>query len=211
LSSESVWRPGANVTLRGVGSKVFWAYPAIVVQGTTDLIALYMPAGIFGKNVEQRPTPQNLLSPDKINIVDCQWERTDVLMLIVPGEAFSTYVMWKTGTKELVCWYINLQEPIRRTSIGFDTMDNMLDVVVSPDMSGWKWKDDDEFAEAERVGLYSHEKAREIWADGEKAAKLVTVERRAFYEKWKMWQAKPEWKTPKLSPLWNKLDLTFHH
>ncbi len=208
MSSKSVWTSGAHATLRGVGDKVFWAYPTVVVQDSADLIALYMPAGVLGKDTEKRPTPQDLLTPDKINIVDCQWDITDVLMLIVPDDAFSTYVMWKTRTKDLACWYINLQEPIRRTSIGFDTMDNMLDVVVSPDMSEWKWKDDDEFAEAERIGFYSHEKASEIWAEGERAVKLLTLERQAFYEEWQKWQAKPEWDIPKLSPLWNKMDLS---
>jgi Protein of unknown function (DUF402) len=199
--------PGTNVTLRGVGAKVFWAYPTIVVQDTADLAALYMPAGVLGKDTEKRPTPQDLLSPDEINIVDWQWESTDVLMLIVPGEAFSTYVMWKTGTKDLVCWYINLQEPIRRTSIGFDTMDNMLDVVVSPDMSEWRWKDDDEFTEAERVGFYSHRKAGEIRAESKAAIKLLTVDRRPFYQQWAKWEANPEWRLPGLSPLWDKMNL----
>jgi protein associated with RNAse G/E len=207
LSSESVWLPGKQVTLRGVGINVFWAYPTTVVQDTNDLIAIYMPAGVIGKDTKQKPTPEDLMHPQKIKIVDTRWERTDVLMLIVPGEAFSTYVMWKTGTKDLVCWYINLQEPIQRTSIGFDTMDNMLDIIVSPDMSEWKWKDEDEFAEAERIGFYSHEKAREIRAVGEKAVKLVTLARRSFYERWKMWQAKTNWEIPILSPLWERKSL----
>jgi hypothetical protein len=208
VNLESGLRPGTNAILRGVGSKVFWAYPTIIVQDSPALIALYLPAGVTGKDTDHRPTPQELLSsPESISIVDCQWERTDVLMLIVPGEAFSTYLMWKTGTKELDCWYINLQEPIRRTNIGFDTMDNMLDVVISPDMSKWKWKDDDEFVEAERVGFYSHEKAQEIWNIGKNAIKTVTVDRRPLYEKWKIWQAKPEWRIPELSPLWNKIEL----
>jgi len=207
LSSKSFWAPGTHTTLRGVGNKVFWAYPTIVVQDTPDLIGLYLPAGAVGKDTEKKPTPQELLSPNSINIVDYEWDTTDVLMLIVPGEAFSTYVMWKTGTKELACWYINLQEPIRRTKIGFDTMDNMLDVVVSPDMSEWKWKDDDEFVEVERIGFYSHEKAREIWAEGEKAVILLTSTRQSFYKEWEKWQAKPEWEIPKLSPLWDRMDL----
>ena len=79
------------------------------MQDTPDLIGLYLPAGAVGKDTEKKPTPQELLSPNSINIVDYEWDTTDVLMLIVPGEAFSTYVMWKTGTKDLVCWYINLQ------------------------------------------------------------------------------------------------------
>ena len=208
MSEKSFWLSGENVSLRGVGDKVFWAYPTIVVQDTPDLIALYMPAGVLGKDTDHRPTPQELLSPEKIKIVDCQWDTTDVLMIIVPGEPFSTYAMWKTGTKDLVCWYINLQDPIRRTIIGFDTMDNILDVVVSPDMTKWKWKDDDEFSEAERVGFYSHEQACEIWANGEKAVNLVTLERQPFYRKWENWKAKLEWEIPKLSTIWNRMDLS---
>ncbi|MBT7191028.1 MAG: DUF402 domain-containing protein [Anaerolineae bacterium] len=153
LVKKSFWSSGENATLRGVGSKVFWAYPTIVVQDTSDMIALYMPAGVLGKDTDHKPTPKELLSHAQINITDYQWNRTDVLFLIVPGDSFSTYIMWETGTKNLACWYINLQEPIRRTKIGFDTMDHMLDVVISPDMTKWKWKDADEFTEAQKVGF----------------------------------------------------------
>lgn len=207
MSQRPCWATGESATLRGVGSKVFWAYPTIVVQDMLDLIVLYMPAGVCGKNVDHKPIPRELLSADQIKVIDSQWKLTDVLMLIVPDEAFSIYIMWETGTKNLECWYINLQEPIRRTSIGFDTMDNMLDVVISPDMSKWHWKDDDEFVEAQNVGFYSAEKAREIWAEGEKAIRLITKERRALYEQWEKWKANPEWDIPKLSPLWQETKL----
>ena len=207
MSQKPCWATGESATLRGVGSKVFWAYPTIVVQDISELIVLYMPTGVCGKNVDHKPAPRELLSADQIKIIDSQWKLTDVLMLIIPGEAFSTYIMWETGTKNLECWYINLQEPIRRTSIGFDTMDNMLDVVISPDLSNWHWKDDDEFAEAQNLGFYTAEKAREIWAEGEKAVRLVTKERRALYEQWEKWNADPEWVVPKLSPLWQETKL----
>ncbi len=207
MSQKPCWATGESATLRGVGSKVFWAYPTIVVQDISELIVLYMPTGVCGKNVDHKPAPRELLSADQIKIIDSQWKLTDVLMLIIPGEAFSTYIMWETGTKNLECWYINLQEPIRRTSIGFDTMDNMLDVVISPDMSNWHWKDDDEFVEAEKLGFYTAEKACEIWAEGEKAVRLVTKERRALYSQWEKWNADPEWVVPKLSPLWQETKL----
>jgi hypothetical protein len=206
LNQKSSWSSGESATLRGVGSKVFWAFPTIVVQDERDLIVLYLPAGALGRNVSHKPTPKELFSPDEIDIIECTWKRTDVLMLIVPNEAFSTYLMWETGLKNLICWYVNLQEPIRRTSIGFDTMDNTLDVVISPDLSAWKWKDDDEFAAAQKAGFYSSEKAREIRAEGERAIKLITSERRALYEKWAKWQANPDWEIPQLSPYWDKVN-----
>jgi hypothetical protein len=190
-----------------VASKVAWAYPTRVVQDSPELVALYLQAGAVGWNTEKRPTPPELLRPDLINIIPHTWERTDVLILTVPGDAFSTNLMWTVGTRELLCWYINLQEPIRRTSIGFDTMDHMLDVVVNPDLSEWKWKDEDEFLEAERIGFYSHEQARAIRRAGERAIQLLTSERRAFYQAWEKWQAGSDWEMPRLSPLWDMLDL----
>ena len=207
LNQKSFWSTGESATLRGVGSKVFWAFPTIVVKDEPDLIVLFMPAGVLGRNVAHKPTTEELFAPAEIKIVECTWQRTDVLMLIVPTEAFSTYIMWETGTENLICWYVNLQEPIRRTSIGFDTMDNMLDIVISPDMTKWEWKDDDEFAEAQKAGFYSSERAREILAEGEKAARLITLERRSLYEEWEKWKANPKWETPKLSPLWDKVNL----
>ena len=206
MNQKSYWLAGENSTLRGVGIKVFWAYPTIVVQDTSELIALYMPAGVLGKDTAHKPTPQEILAAEEIVIADYQWKRTDVLFLIVPGEAFSTYAMWETGTKNLDCWYVNLQEPIKRTPIGFDTMDHMLDVVIEPDMNKWRWKDGDEFSEAQEAGIYSKEIASKIWQAGEKAVRLITSERRSFYEKWATWQASPEWSLPKLSPLWDKVN-----
>ena len=69
-------------------------------------------------------------------------------MLAIPAAAHSVYVMWETGRTELRCWYVDLQEPLRRTTLGFDTMDHLLDIVISPDQSAWRWKDEDEFEEA---------------------------------------------------------------
>lgn len=207
MGIETFRSTGESATLRGVGEKVYWAFPTIVVQDSPDLIVLYMPAGICGKNVDHKPAPNELFFANKLKVIDFQWQRTDVLMVIVPDDSFSTYIMRDTVTKELDCWYVNLQEPLRRTPIGFDTMDNMLDVVISPDMSTWRWKDDDEFAEAQKIGFYSAEKAREIWAEGERAIELITKERRGFYKKWEKWQADPAWELPLLSPDWQKLDL----
>ncbi len=182
--------------LRGVGAKVFWAYPTIVVEDSSSLIALYLPSGAVGKDTETKPTPQELMKPERIRVVDYTWERTDVLMLIVPGDAFSVYLMWEAGTHVLDGWYINIQDPIRRTAIGYDTMDHMLDNVVSQDTAKWYWKDEDEFLEAEVIGFYSHEKTKAIRAAGERALALLTSERASFYRKWESWLPDPAWKTP---------------
>ncbi len=196
--------PGEIATFRGVGIKIFWAYPTIVVEDSADLIALYLPAGTMGKNVSHRPTTEEMLAPETIEVIDHQWQRTDVLFLIKPEDAFSVYLMWDTETKEFLCYYINLQEPIRRTPIGFDTMDQMLDVIVSPDMSEWRWKDQDELAAAEEAGIYSKEKAQKIRQEAERAIHLVTIEQRSFYEQWRDWKPNSQWGLPRLDTRWKE-------
>jgi uncharacterized protein DUF402 len=199
--------PGTPATVRGLKEKVYWAYPVTVVQDTASLVAIYLRAGARGKNVAVRPAPRDLLRPADIRVVDHTWQRTDTLMLIVPEEAFSVYRMWEAGTRHLDCWYINLQEPIRRTAIGFDTMDHMLDIVVSPDMSSWRWKDQDEFEEAAAIGYYSPEEAREIRTAGTTALRLLTSVRNDLYEAWRNWEPDPAWSLPELARGWDQLEI----
>ncbi len=46
---------------------------------------------------------------------------------------------------EFAGWYVNFQEPLRRTSFSLDTVDLVLDLVVAADGS-WRTKDEDDFA-----------------------------------------------------------------
>jgi Protein of unknown function (DUF402) len=48
-------------------------------------------------------------------------------------EPFSTWVLWEGEERSMDCWYINLQEPFRRTRDGIDSQDLELDFVVAPD------------------------------------------------------------------------------
>jgi hypothetical protein len=41
----------------------------------------------------------------------------------------------------------------RRTRIGIDTFNLLLDLVVEPDLTGHVWKDEDEYAQARRLGV----------------------------------------------------------
>ena len=202
--------PGTAATLRAVGARVLWACPTVVVEDTPSLVALYLRAGTALKNSPRRIVPADLLSPEGIQVGDGVWQHTDVLMLIVPEDSFSVYLMWEAGTRNLLCWYINLQEPVRRTTIGYDTMDHILDIVVSPDMTKWYWKDEDEFAEAGRIGYYSPEQMQAIRSEGKRALRLLSSERRPFYESWMNLSPDPSWKLPALSPLWDCLGKTVH-
>ena len=113
--------------------------------------------------------------------------------------------MWGEENREFVGWYINLQEPLRRTAIGFDFMDQDLDIVVKPDLSEWVWKDKESFARAQELGIFSDQQAREIRAEGERVIERVRTQTFPFNGGWENWFPDPEWPIPCLPKGWDKL------
>ena len=152
----------------------------------------------------EKVTPLDVLSTP-MELLDRTWLDTDVLMLLTPGLAHAVYVMWEEGQRNLLCFYVNLQEPITRTSIGFDTQDNWLDIVVNPDRSAWHWKDEDQLAEAVKLGFYTDEKARAIRVEGERVINLVRKNQSPFCDHWENWRAPSDWKIPELSLGWDRI------
>jgi hypothetical protein len=138
------------------------------------------------------------LSPDR-------WKKTDVLSLTQPGAAHSVELMWYTGTTRLDCWYVHLQEPRRRSAVGFDTKDQLLDIVISPDKSTWRWKDEDEFDEAVALGLYSPAEAAAIRAEGERVIGLLKNNQPPFCDGWDTWSPPEGWGIPELPAGWNQV------
>jgi predicted RNA-binding protein associated with RNAse of E/G family len=59
-------------------------------------------------------------------------------------------------------WYVNFERPLQRTTLGFDTFDETLDLVVQPDCSSWVRKDQDELELALSMGFYTAAEARRI-------------------------------------------------
>lgn len=97
----------------------------------------------------------------------------------------------------------NLQDPLRRTPIGFNSMDHILDIVISPDRSEWRWKDEDDFEEAVAIGVYSAQKARAIRAEGERVVERMQANQSPFCDGWERWSPPPEWEIPTLPVGWD--------
>jgi hypothetical protein len=170
------WKSGDTIVLRGVSNHIiWWACSAYIVQDSPDLIAVYWPAGTPNMIPVRRTFPQNLLS-GQIQLVPQTWIDTDVLMLVPNGASYAIYAMWETRQSKLRCWYINLQEPLNRSKLGFDSMDHFLDIVISADRSAWHWKDEDEFNEAVELGVYSPDKAMAIRSEGEQAVRFFITD-----------------------------------
>jgi hypothetical protein len=131
------WQPGDIVLRRDVWrTQPMVGWGGIVVADSPELLALYMPEGspfAFAPDFFGEPHPWSHKD---------RWEGNGVLQLQRPGEMHAVWVFWESTDRRLGAWYVNLQEPFRRTSLGFDTQDLELDIVVSPD-GDWRLKDDE--------------------------------------------------------------------
>lgn len=201
------WTPSDIVVMRGVWKgKLWWVCPVYVVQDTHELLALYWPVGTPTRSPIRRPTVRDELD-NRIELENRNWTDNDVLSLTPHGAAYALYVMWEASTRKMRCWYVNLQEPLRQTRIGFDTMDHMLDIVISPDRTKWRWKDEDEFSEAEAIGVYSHAKVSSIRAEGERVIAIMHANASPFCDGWEDWTPPAEWTIPKFPDGWEGLPL----
>ena len=135
--------------------------PVTVVEDSAAVISLFLQAGtptLMSKpNVAGAPKPWN---PGEWELIEAAWDRWNTLYLQVPGEWRSTWVMWSPDWRFLG-WYVNLQEPLRRTRWGFDVRDLQLDILVAADRT-WKWKDEDDFERSIECGLISAEHAAQV-------------------------------------------------
>jgi predicted RNA-binding protein associated with RNAse of E/G family len=212
MNQSSPWSPGNQIVYREVWrGKVWTARPVTVVQDGPDLIALYLCSGTRWKipaideNADREDQFNRLLHANSWQLVDTTWMWGDTLILTRPGEAHVVHVMWTHENRYFSGWYINLQEPLRRTEIGFDFMDQILDIVVKPDLSTWIWKDEAAFQKAQELGLMSASQAREIRAEAERAIERVQTKAPPFNEGWENWFPCPEWPIPSLPVGWDSL------
>jgi hypothetical protein len=185
---SSRFRAGDAIAIRHLWrGRIFLALAVIVVQDEPDLLVTWLPAGAEYKRPERRDE-----LPYEQAIVDRPWRAPGVVQLTRPSDAHSVTVFPGGG------WYVNLQEQLRRTAIGFDTADQLLDLVRSP-RGEWRWKDEHELVAAVDRGFLAADEAAAIHAEGER---VIAAD--AFPTGWEDFKPNPAWRAPRLPPGWNR-------
>lgn len=140
------WPPGTSIVRRDVWrGHVRSATPARVVEDSDDAIVFYVAPG----STYFLPTnARGDMSRSDIQL-GADWRRRvwtggGALHHVRAGDSYATVALWDHDGA-LRCWYVNLQRPLVRTPIRVDTMDYILDVVVSPDWATAAWKDEEVF------------------------------------------------------------------
>lgn len=189
------WSPGDTAVLRYLTrtGAPGMSWPTRVVEDREDLLALYIPRGATYMAWDT--------SSGRRQLAESRWRR-DVLRLMFPGEPYSIWLFWTDDPgHSFHTYYVNMEEPFRRTPIGVDTNDHTLDVVVRPDRT-WSWKDSEQFDDRVRAGVYSEEFARECRSKAESVIEKLECWSSPFCDGWERWEPHPNWDIPRLPADW---------
>jgi predicted RNA-binding protein associated with RNAse of E/G family len=198
-----MWAAGDAVVLRELhGGRLWSVRPATVVRDAPDLIALYLAPGAPWLRAWGPDGRKKRLPVGEWRLVDIGWPWS-CLRLHTPGTHHDVLVFWSADHAQLRGWYVNLQTPLRQTPLGFDYTDEFLDAIVEPDRSAWRWEDEDDLADALRLGLVTAERARFLRAEGERAVELLRARRPPYREAWEQWRPDPAWPVPRLPDGWD--------
>jgi hypothetical protein len=199
--SPPIFRRGEGIVLREVWQgRVFEARPTIVVEDGSEQTMLLLPGGVRC-GIPVGADGRELRLPDRPWHLEVRPRGEQPILSFAWPETPYSVLLWTTGDRRV--WYVNLQDPLARTPLGFDTTDHALDVVVELDRSSWRWKDEEELTEAVRDGLFTPEEAADFRAWGERAVDRVLSRQPPFDRDWDDWRPDPGWPLPELRPGWN--------
>jgi len=214
------WRSGDTIVHQEVWADRVWAArPLVVVDDADQGLVLWIPAGtrrkipapppgVTGRERDPAGLPTEASHRGVIeNLVRGEWTHTDhvwdvsSLWMLRPDAWYAVWVSWLSNGEHLG-WYVNFQRPYRRTSLGIEAMDLMLDLVVHPDRS-WRWKDQHEFDQLVQLNLIDDDTIQHLRREA--AAVVASIEEGAspFCAPWPDWTPEPDWPIPALPSNWD--------
>ncbi len=190
-----LFKYGDHVILRYVspdnGEKFDRAQIGYVVEDSEARTVLYISSG-SGYRQPERMRKDKLGSDSFGDFTDRTWKNWSTVRVMFPGVPYSVWAMYAAQSGEFTRWYVNIEEPFKRTPIGFDVIDFELDMLVAPDLT-WTWKDEDHLANMVQYGIFTAAQAVDFKLYGLDA--IGRIERLAppFNEPWPQWRPDPEW------------------
>lgn len=209
-SHTTYWKPGDQIVLRFLRNKPGdLIAPVTVVHDDKDYTALYLAVGtaIKGQALRDgtritRGTP--FVEREKLigGFADFTWSDNHILMLLRKDRMNAIWLKWRDPEWNLVDYYGNIQARPKRTSMGIDTADYLLDVSISKDFE-CSWKDEDEWALAREHGFIDADLLDEVRREGERIIAEVGARAWPFDGSMIDWRPDPAWPIPTLPGDWD--------
>jgi len=189
-----MWSRGDVVALRELSKGRIWKARAwIVIEDRPASLVLWIPRGAQ----TMIPAGGAVLPSDDRRLVEGSFGLS-ALRVTRPGDAHSLLHFFAAdGAFER--WYVNLETPLTRSTVGFDFTDLFLDMSVAPDRR-WRWLDEDELEQAVTAGVLSAAEAAGARAEGERV-----LEQWPFPSGWEDFRPDPAWPVPRLPSGWDRV------
>jgi len=182
------FEPGQTIEMREVWSGKTWELrSAVVVNDSAQLIALYTPPKSEALVAVSRDGRHLRMPTEEWSLQPALTFDSGLLGLHVPGTQHSVLVIFDPPPG-YGPWYINLESDLQRTDGGFEYEEHVLDILVEADLATWRWKDEDELAEAVELGLFTAPQAAEFRAEGERALEWLLSRRPPYDRDWPGWR-----------------------
>jgi uncharacterized protein len=201
------FEPGETVVLRDVLRGAVWAArPATIVRDDADAWMFYLPIGNrwFGPSARKEDRIRLKAPGTSWTLRERRWTEAHVLSFAWPHTGYAVLHFWDASWTPRL-WYVNVEAPLRRTELGFDTLDHDLDIEIEPDRSSWRWKDEDVVADGIRLGAYSERDAADFRHQAELGRSRVMEREPPFEREWSDWRPDPAWSVPVLPPGWDRV------
>jgi hypothetical protein len=169
---------------------------SIVIQDDPELLAVYIAEGAEIEVAEGDFPIVHSWSGRRA------WRDHGIVVLHRPRDAYSIWVFWEGPNRDFWGWYLNLETPLTRTAIGYDTHDHELDL-WSRNGRDWHWKDAELMEQRVSEGLFTAEEVAAIRLEGERAYADVSSGGAWWDERWAEWTPPTTWQPPRLPPGWN--------
>ena len=190
------WQHGDVIVHREVWRGTPWlASPVVVVEDGPGLLATYIPEEMplaFPPSADGRPHPWAGKE---------RWTGHGVLVLRRPGEAYSVCHFWDGPERRFAGWYLNLEEPFRRTAVGYDTQDLELDLWL-PVGGAWRFKDEEQLEVRVREGRYTEAQVAGARRIGGELGAMLDRGERWWDERWASFAPEPGWRAPAFPDGW---------
>lgn len=186
-----VFAPGERVVIREVlRGKVWTSRPVTVVEDSRAQFVSYLAPGTiieYPVGVSHGRVTFDMWCSGEWELGDKVFSPPGMLRIAPARAPFEVFAPVTPGAGVL-SWYVNLQRPLCRTPVGFDTMDETLDLLVSADFADWERKDADELALAVQMGVYDDAEAARITRSCELIEKALGRGEVPWDRSWRDWR-----------------------
>ncbi len=193
------WESGQPIVRREVWKGRPWmGIAAIVVEDVPDHLAVFVPTHApFGYAAGNWPTEDGR---HPWELTKTRWEGHGCLMVQSPGEPYAIWHFWSGPSRTFDGWYVNLQDPFRRTPGTLDTLDHEVDVVVAPDGTP-TLKDVDRIDHCVRHGRFDAAFADQVVTRGDELVRRLREPAGIWWDRrWADWEPPAGWVAPSALP-----------